>query len=57
MMLEKYGGVVDGNLRVYHTKNLRVIDASILPHQLSAHLSATLYGVAENAADIIKSGK
>ena len=57
MMLESYGGVVDGNLRVYHTQNLRIVDASVLPHQLSAHLSATLYGLAENAADIIKSGR
>jgi choline dehydrogenase-like flavoprotein len=56
MMLEEHGGVVDGNLRVYHSSNIRIVDASVLPHQLSAHLSATLYGVAENAADIIKAG-
>ena len=56
MMRRDLGGVVDAKLRVYDTTNLRVVDASILPIQISAHLSSTLYGVAEKAADIIKSG-
>lgn len=50
-------GVVDAHLRVYDTANVRVVDASILPIQLSAHLSSSLYGVAEKAADLIKSGQ
>ncbi|KAJ3979575.1 hypothetical protein F5890DRAFT_1546233 [Lentinula detonsa] len=54
MMRQELGGVVDAQLKIYNTSNVRVVDASILPMQISAHLSATLYGVAEKAADIIK---
>ncbi|TDL23830.1 alcohol oxidase [Rickenella mellea] len=54
MMRRGLGGVVDATLKVYDTKNLRVVDASVLPLQVSAHLSSTLYGIAEKAADIIK---
>ncbi|KAI0653796.1 alcohol oxidase [Cubamyces menziesii] len=54
MMRRDLGGVVDAQLRVYDTTNLRVVDASIMPLQISAHLSSTLYGVAEKAADLIK---
>ncbi|KAH8111183.1 glucose oxidase [Phellopilus nigrolimitatus] len=56
LMRRDLGGVVDAKLRVYDTKNLRVIDASVLPILISAHLSSPLYGIAEKAADIIKSG-
>ena len=56
MMRRDLGGVVDGRLKVYDTTNLRVVDASVLPIQVSAHLSSPLYGIAEKAADIIKSG-
>ncbi|WVQ79040.1 hypothetical protein IAT38_001132 [Cryptococcus sp. DSM 104549] len=52
MMSEDLGGVVGSDLKVYGTSNLRIVDASVLPIQFSAHLSATLYGLAENAADM-----
>jgi hypothetical protein len=47
-------GVVNAQLKIYDTTNVRVVDASVLPMQISAHLSSTLYGVAEKAADLIK---
>lgn len=56
MMRKDLGGVVDGRLRLYGSQNVRVVDASILPMQVSAHLSSTLYGVAEKVADMIKNG-
>ena len=46
--------MVDSQLKIYDTSNVRIVDASIMPLQISAHLSATLYGVAEKAADLIK---
>lgn len=47
------GGVVDERLRVYGVRGLRVIDASIMPMQISAHLQATVYAIAEKGAHMI----
>ncbi|KAF8691628.1 GMC oxidoreductase, partial [Rhizoctonia solani] len=47
------GGVVDEKLKVYGTNNLQMVDASVIPTHLASH--RTVYGVAEKAADIIKS--
>jgi choline dehydrogenase-like flavoprotein len=54
MMPRDMGGVVDSELLVYGTKRLSIVDASILPVIPAAHLQATMYSVAEKAADIIK---
>lgn len=54
MLPKPMGGVVDANLLVYGTANVRVADASVLPFQVNGHTSATVYAVAEKAADIIK---
>ena len=56
MMPEKLGGCVDSKLRVYGVKGLRVVDASVIPLTVGTALQATVYAVAEKAADIIKQG-
>ncbi|KAI5848104.1 putative choline dehydrogenase [Tricharina praecox] len=48
------GKVVDDRLRVFGVKGLRVVDASIAPLLISAHSQATVYGIAELAAEIMK---
>lgn len=54
MMPKVLGGVLDSNLKVYGTTNLRVVDASVIPFQISGHLTATIYAIAEKASDLIK---
>jgi choline dehydrogenase-like flavoprotein len=54
MLPRELGGVVNPQLLVYGTDNVRVIDASVLPMQVSGHLTSILYAVAERAADIVK---
>lgn len=57
MMPQDMGGVVDTNLMVYGTSNVRVVDASVLPFQICGHLTSTIYAIAERASDMIKDGK
>nr|ALJ82901.1 choline dehydrogenase [Irpex lacteus] len=50
------GGVVDANLIVYGTSNLRVVDASVIPMIVGANLQETVYAISEKAYEIIKCG-
>ncbi|KAF8473606.1 hypothetical protein BDZ91DRAFT_651441 [Kalaharituber pfeilii] len=54
LMKRKEGGCVDKKLRVYGVRNLRIVDASIMPIIPGTHLQSTVYAVGEKAADIIK---
>ncbi|PMD33891.1 GMC oxidoreductase [Hyaloscypha variabilis F] len=47
------GTVVDSNLRVNGVQGLRVVDASVIPVPLAAHLQAFIYALAEQATEII----
>ncbi|KAI8249054.1 Dehydrogenase xptC [Colletotrichum sp. SAR 10_77] len=54
MLPKDLGGVVDSELMVYGTCNLRIVDAGIMPMIPGGHIQAAVYAVAEKAADIIK---
>lgn len=47
MFPQELGGVVDSNLIVYGTQNLRVVDTSVFPLIPAAHLQAPIFAVAE----------
>ena len=46
MPLDK-GGVVDPSLRVHGTRNLRVVDAAVIPLIPDGHIQAVVYAIAE----------
>ncbi|KAI1103460.1 GMC oxidoreductase [Jackrogersella minutella] len=50
------GKVVHGNLKVKGVDGLRICDASVFPSPVGGHPMASLYGVVEQAADIIAAG-
>jgi choline dehydrogenase len=52
-MSRERGGVVDEELRMYDTSNVRVVDASVIPMQVTGHLVSTIYAVAGRAANLI----
>lgn len=47
------GGVVDESLRVHGVNNLRVIDSSVIPIGVAAHLTSPTYAIAEKGAAIL----
>ncbi|KAI1127176.1 GMC oxidoreductase-domain-containing protein [Nemania abortiva] len=47
MMPRRAGGVVDTRLRVYGTRNLRVVDASVMPLIPGGHIQSAIYAIAE----------
>ncbi|KAI0836605.1 putative GMC oxidoreductase [Hypoxylon sp. FL0890] len=51
------GKVVDNNLKVKGVKNLRVVDASVFPVVITAHLQVAVFALAEQAAEIIDAGR
>ncbi|GIK05221.1 hypothetical protein Aspvir_009325 [Aspergillus viridinutans] len=53
MMSKELGGVVDPTAKVYGTQGLRVIDGSIVPTQISAHVMTTFYAMALKVSDAI----
>ncbi|KAF9075390.1 hypothetical protein BDP27DRAFT_1212524 [Rhodocollybia butyracea] len=54
MLPLELGGVVSPSMLVYGTSNVRVADASVYPFEFSSHLGAPTYGLAEQAATIIR---
>ncbi|KAJ3559639.1 hypothetical protein NM688_g219 [Phlebia brevispora] len=54
MLPRDKGGVVDHNLKVYGTSNIRVADLSVVPLHFVGHSQSTVYAIAEQAAARIK---
>ena len=46
--------VLDTDLKVKGIRRLRVVDASVFPVVITAHLQAATYALAEQAAEIIQ---
>jgi choline dehydrogenase-like flavoprotein len=57
MMGKERGGVVDAEGKVYGTHNVRIVDASIFPTQISGHLSASVYAIAGKISDAMIRGQ
>lgn len=54
MRSKEFGGVLDDQMVVYGTRNLRVVDASAIPFEVNGHPTSTIYAMAEKLSDLIK---
>lgn len=54
MLPQEKGGVVDAELKVYGTSNVRVVDTSVFPTHVQENIVSLVYAVAEKGADLIK---
>ncbi|KAF2812105.1 alcohol oxidase [Mytilinidion resinicola] len=57
MLPKESGGVVDSDLKVYGTTNVRVCDASIFPMHVQGNIQSLVYAVAEKTADFLQRKK
>jgi len=48
--------VVDAQMRVYGVDGLRVVDASVMPFQVSSNTNVPTIMIGERAADFIRGG-
>lgn len=46
--------VVNGELQVHGVRNLRIVDASIMPTIPAAHTNAATFMIGEKGADMVK---
>lgn len=51
MRRRDWGGVVDPKFRVYGTRGLRVVDASVIPMEVNGNPTSTIYALAKKAAE------
>lgn len=50
---EETGGVVDSKCKMFGVDGLRIVDASVIPVPIAAHIQAAVYALAERAAEMI----
>ncbi|KAG7449844.1 GMC oxidoreductase [Guyanagaster necrorhizus] len=54
MLPKDQGGVVDTSLKVYGTSNVRVIDASVIPIEMSSHSGSISFAIGVQGAELIQ---
>jgi choline dehydrogenase-like flavoprotein len=57
MLPESYNGVVDTQLKVYGTQNVRIADISVMPIQVASHMQAIAYAIGCIAAEIVETAE